>query len=181
MSLISWNNRLTFWWRLIVSEKATTKIHITGEGGLLQSPGFPDTPYPSNLSQQWLLQADPRHRVKLDFHTLILEDDCQHDFLKIYDSLVPIELCALTEWEWRPTYDSPPLPHVEQLSTWPLPLIWWKSFLRPSSSGSHCFSLISVNGLVTKQRDCILKNSQSLVNESQRTNRKRVFPLCFLW
>uniref|UniRef100_A0A3P9I1T8 Suppression of tumorigenicity 14b n=1 Tax=Oryzias latipes TaxID=8090 RepID=A0A3P9I1T8_ORYLA len=83
--------------RALVSEKATTKIRITGEGGLLLSPGFPDTPYPSNLSQQWLLQADPRHRVKLDFHTLILEDDCQHDFLKIYDSLVPIELCALTE------------------------------------------------------------------------------------
>ncbi|RVE71212.1 hypothetical protein OJAV_G00072380 [Oryzias javanicus] len=68
--------------RTSVSEESSTRIRITRDGGQIQSPGFPHTPYPPNLSQQWLLQADPQHRVKLDFHTLSLEDDCQHDFLK---------------------------------------------------------------------------------------------------
>ena len=63
----------------------------------MESPGFPDTSYPPNIYRQWLLRADPRHRVQLDFHTLILEDDCRQDFIKIYDSLVPMERRALTE------------------------------------------------------------------------------------
>ncbi|KAF6723556.1 Suppressor of tumorigenicity 14-like protein [Oryzias melastigma] len=83
--------------RTSVSEKTTTRIRITRDEGRIQSPGFPHTSYPSNFSHQWRLQADPQHRVKLDFHTLSLEDNCQHDFLKIYDSLVPIERRALTE------------------------------------------------------------------------------------
>ncbi|XP_029011921.1 ST14 transmembrane serine protease matriptase b isoform X2 [Betta splendens] len=67
------------------------------EAGTLQSPGFPDTPYPPNSYLEWRLRADPGHRVQLDFHTLILEDDCQQDFIKVYDSLAPIEQRALTE------------------------------------------------------------------------------------
>ncbi|XP_018526331.1 ST14 transmembrane serine protease matriptase b [Lates calcarifer] len=71
-------------------------IHVK-EAGIVQSPGFPDSSYPPNIYLQWRLRADPGHRVQLDFHTLILEDDCQKDFIKIYDSLAPIENCALTE------------------------------------------------------------------------------------
>ncbi|GLD63845.1 suppressor of tumorigenicity 14 protein homolog [Lates japonicus] len=71
-------------------------IHVK-EAGIVQSPGFPDSSYPPNVYLQWRLRADPGHRVQLNFHTLILEDDCQKDFIKIYDSLAPIENCALTE------------------------------------------------------------------------------------
>ncbi|XP_054465481.1 suppressor of tumorigenicity 14 protein homolog [Anoplopoma fimbria] len=65
--------------------------------GFFQSPGFPDSPYPPNVYLQWRLRADPGHRVRLDFHTLILEDDCQKDFIQIYDSLAPIQKRVLTE------------------------------------------------------------------------------------
>ncbi|CAB1433875.1 unnamed protein product [Pleuronectes platessa] len=71
-------------------------VHVR-EGGVLRSPGFPDSSYPPSVYLQWRLRADPGHRVRLDFHTLILEDDCQQDFIKIYDSLAPIELRSLTE------------------------------------------------------------------------------------
>ncbi|XP_039878650.1 suppressor of tumorigenicity 14 protein homolog [Simochromis diagramma] len=71
-------------------------IHVRNRG-IVHSPGFPDYPYPPNANFQWRLRAEPGHRVKLDFHTLILEDDCQRDFIKAYDSLAPIEKRALTE------------------------------------------------------------------------------------
>ncbi|XP_059189470.1 ST14 transmembrane serine protease matriptase b [Centropristis striata] len=67
------------------------------EPGIVQSPGFPDSSYPPNVYLQWRLRADPGHRVRLDFHTLILEDDCQQDFIQIYDSLAPIEHRFMTE------------------------------------------------------------------------------------
>uniref|UniRef100_A0A3Q3WE28 Uncharacterized protein n=1 Tax=Mola mola TaxID=94237 RepID=A0A3Q3WE28_MOLML len=71
-------------------------IHVRKDG-VVQSPGFPDFSYPPNVYLQWRLRADPAHRVRLDFDTLILEEDCQQDFIKIYDSLVPIEQQVLTE------------------------------------------------------------------------------------
>ncbi|XP_069572721.1 ST14 transmembrane serine protease matriptase b [Brachyistius frenatus] len=77
-------------------ERKSFNVHVR-EAGLVQSPGFPDSSYPPNVYLQWRLRADPGHRVQLDFHTLILEDDCQQDFIKIYDSLAPIEHRALTE------------------------------------------------------------------------------------
>uniref|UniRef100_A0A3B4XEE2 ST14 transmembrane serine protease matriptase b n=1 Tax=Seriola lalandi dorsalis TaxID=1841481 RepID=A0A3B4XEE2_SERLL len=80
----------------IFSERESFNIHVK-EAGIVQSPGFPDSSYQPNVYLQWRLRADPRHRVRLDFHTLILEDDCQQDFIKIYDSLAPIENRALTE------------------------------------------------------------------------------------
>ncbi|KAM9350770.1 suppressor of tumorigenicity 14 protein homolog [Symphorus nematophorus] len=76
--------------------KKSFNIHVS-KPGVVQSPGFPDSSYPPNVYLQWRLRADPGHRVQLDFHTLILEDDCQQDFIKIYDSLAPIEHQVLTE------------------------------------------------------------------------------------
>ncbi|XP_044206401.1 suppressor of tumorigenicity 14 protein homolog [Thunnus albacares] len=76
--------------------KKSFNIHVS-KAGIVQSPGFPDSSYPPNVFLQWRLRADPGHRVQLDFHTLILEDDCQQDFIKIYDTLAPIEHRALTE------------------------------------------------------------------------------------
>lgn len=71
-------------------------LHVKS-GGIVESPGFPNSPYPPNVFVQWRLKAEPGFRVKLDFHTLILEDDCEQDFLKLYDSLVPIENQLITE------------------------------------------------------------------------------------
>ncbi|XP_077370346.1 suppressor of tumorigenicity 14 protein homolog isoform X2 [Festucalex cinctus] len=76
--------------------KKSFNVHVR-EGGVVQSPGFPDSSYPSNVYLQWRLRADAAHRVRLDFQKLILEDDCQHDFVKIYDSLAPIEQTAIAE------------------------------------------------------------------------------------
>uniref|UniRef100_A0A3B5QZT1 ST14 transmembrane serine protease matriptase b n=1 Tax=Xiphophorus maculatus TaxID=8083 RepID=A0A3B5QZT1_XIPMA len=78
------------------SEKAPISVHVR-KNGHIDSPGFPDAPYGPNTAQKWQLRADPGHRVRLDFHTLILEDDCEQDFVQIYDSLAPIRPRLLTE------------------------------------------------------------------------------------
>lgn len=78
------------------SVKKSFNIHVNQEG-VVQSPGFPDSSYPPNVKLQWLLRAKPGNRVQLDFHTLILEEDCQQDFIRIYDSLAPIEDKLLSE------------------------------------------------------------------------------------
>lgn len=82
--------------RSSLSVKEPFEIHVK-KAGVVQSPGFPDSSYPQNVLLQWRLRADPGHRVRLDFHTLILEDDCQQDFIKVYDSLALIEHKVLTE------------------------------------------------------------------------------------
>lgn len=64
---------------------------------VIQSVGFPNSPYPPNTFSQWELRADPDHVVKLDFDTLNLEEDCKNDFVKIYDSLVAMEDRVLEE------------------------------------------------------------------------------------
>uniref|UniRef100_A0A3Q2XI57 ST14 transmembrane serine protease matriptase b n=1 Tax=Haplochromis burtoni TaxID=8153 RepID=A0A3Q2XI57_HAPBU len=81
---------------VIFSERKSIDVHIENSGHV-ESPGFPNSPYPSNAYLQWKFRADPEHRIQLDFDDLILEDDCQRDFIKIYDSLVPIEKRAMTE------------------------------------------------------------------------------------
>lgn len=59
--------------------------------GKIESPGFPDKPYPPNTIVQWQLRADPGYLVQLNFDTINLEENCKKDFVKIYDSLVAIE------------------------------------------------------------------------------------------
>ncbi|KAM6924440.1 suppressor of tumorigenicity 14 protein-like [Xenentodon cancila] len=82
--------------RTSTSDEKSINIHVT-TAGIIDSPGFPDSSYPPNLYRQWRLRANRHHRVRLEFHFLILEDNCQKDFVKIYDSLAPIENRALTE------------------------------------------------------------------------------------
>uniref|UniRef100_UPI0037E82D2F ST14 transmembrane serine protease matriptase a n=1 Tax=Semicossyphus pulcher TaxID=241346 RepID=UPI0037E82D2F len=69
----------------------------SNEVGQIQSPGFPDRPYPSNTFIQWRLRADHNYVIKLDFDTMNLEEDCKNDFVKIYDSLVAIESLVMVE------------------------------------------------------------------------------------
>ncbi|XP_044060073.1 ST14 transmembrane serine protease matriptase a [Siniperca chuatsi] len=69
----------------------------TNHIGQIQSPGFPDSPYPPNTFIQWQLRADPNFVIKLEFDTMNLEEDCMNDFVKIYDSLVAIESRVMEE------------------------------------------------------------------------------------
>ncbi|KAF7210448.1 suppressor of tumorigenicity 14 protein homolog [Nothobranchius furzeri] len=81
--------------RTTLNKTDPADVHVK-EPGQIDSPGFP-VAYPGDIYQQWRLRADPGYRVKLEFHTLILEDDCQHDFIRLYDSLGPIDTKVLTE------------------------------------------------------------------------------------
>ncbi|XP_070684944.1 ST14 transmembrane serine protease matriptase a isoform X2 [Pempheris klunzingeri] len=69
----------------------------TNHMGQIQSPGFPNSPYPPNTFIQWQLRADPNHIIKLEFDTMNLEENCKNDFVKIYDSLVAIESRVMEE------------------------------------------------------------------------------------
>ncbi|KAJ8368669.1 hypothetical protein SKAU_G00086970 [Synaphobranchus kaupii] len=72
--------------------------HISGDAvQTLESPGFPDFPYGSNTLGQWAIRADPGYVVKLEFDTFNLEEDCSKDFVKVYDSLLPIESYLMAE------------------------------------------------------------------------------------
>ncbi|XP_015249447.1 PREDICTED: suppressor of tumorigenicity 14 protein-like [Cyprinodon variegatus] len=82
--------------RTNITEKVPINLRVKNKNKI-DSPGFPDSFYPPNTSQKWSLRAEQGHRVRLDFHTLILEDDCEKDFIQIYDSLLPIESQLLTE------------------------------------------------------------------------------------
>ncbi|XP_035535278.1 ST14 transmembrane serine protease matriptase a isoform X2 [Morone saxatilis] len=65
--------------------------------GQIQSPGFPNSPYPPNTFMEWQLRADPNYVIKLAFDTMNLEGNCKNDFVKIYDSLVAIESRVMEE------------------------------------------------------------------------------------
>ncbi|KAM9342743.1 suppressor of tumorigenicity 14 protein-like isoform 2-T2 [Pholidichthys leucotaenia] len=82
--------------RKSLSEKKSFNIHVK-RGGHIESPGFPDHSYLPNSNLWWTLRAQRGHRIQLEFHTLVFEDDCQQDFIKIYDSLAPVENRSLTE------------------------------------------------------------------------------------
>ncbi|KAJ8342421.1 hypothetical protein SKAU_G00323490 [Synaphobranchus kaupii] len=69
----------------------------SGENNTLQSPGFPDTPYPPNAFAEWELRADPGFRIRLDFIKFNLEENCRKDFVKVYDSLAAIEMKVMAE------------------------------------------------------------------------------------
>lgn len=81
---------------LLASDRKSYTLHAK-KAGVLQSPGFPDASYPPSSFLRWQLRAEPGHSVRLEFHTFTMENDCQKDFIKLYDSLVPIEHRVLAE------------------------------------------------------------------------------------
>ncbi|XP_041920036.1 ST14 transmembrane serine protease matriptase a [Alosa sapidissima] len=85
--------------RLFKSSEAFSYSQHTKDNhiGVLESPGFPNYPYPPNTLVQWQLRADRGHVIKLDFDTFNLEENCKKDFVKIYDSLVAIESRVIEE------------------------------------------------------------------------------------
>ncbi|XP_051896059.1 ST14 transmembrane serine protease matriptase b isoform X2 [Pristis pectinata] len=70
---------------------------VPGKVGTFTSPGFPNSPYPSNAWCQWVIRADPQHILELNFVTFDLENICHNDFVVVYDSLSPIEQREITE------------------------------------------------------------------------------------
>ncbi|XP_028307961.1 A-type voltage-gated potassium channel KCND1 isoform X2 [Gouania willdenowi] len=82
--------------RTSLHDRKSFDVHVS-HADQLASPGFPDSSYPPGVLLQWRLRADPFHRVRLDFGSLVLEDDCEQDFIRLYDSLVPSERHLLTE------------------------------------------------------------------------------------
>nr|XP_015192842.1 PREDICTED: suppressor of tumorigenicity 14 protein [Lepisosteus oculatus] len=86
-----------------------------GQTYTLQSPGFPDSPYPPNTHCEWQLRADPGNVITLEFLTFNLESDCGNDFVKLYDSLVPLESRAMS--------DSEPL-RTQGCYSWLLGALW---------------------------------------------------------
>uniref|UniRef100_A0A8B9JUG9 Suppression of tumorigenicity 14b n=1 Tax=Astyanax mexicanus TaxID=7994 RepID=A0A8B9JUG9_ASTMX len=84
--------------RLVNSSHFKYSYHTrTGETGTIQSPRFPDQPYPPNIYAEWQLRADPAHRIRLEFTALNLEKNCNNDFIRLYDSLVPNEKQVMVE------------------------------------------------------------------------------------
>lgn len=63
----------------------------------IASPGFPNYPYPQNTFAQWQLRSDPGHVIKLEFTTFNVEENCNNDFIKVYDSLVATERRLMAE------------------------------------------------------------------------------------
>lgn len=63
----------------------------------IKSPGFPDTAYPANTLAQWELRGDPEYVLKLKFDSFRLEQNCANDFVRVYDSLVPMDKHLIAE------------------------------------------------------------------------------------
>ncbi|XP_007552393.1 ST14 transmembrane serine protease matriptase a [Poecilia formosa] len=63
----------------------------------IETTGFPAKSYKPNTFTQWELRGDEGSIIKLEFDAMYLEENCSNDFVKIYDSLVPIENRALEE------------------------------------------------------------------------------------
>uniref|UniRef100_A0A3P9PTV5 ST14 transmembrane serine protease matriptase a n=1 Tax=Poecilia reticulata TaxID=8081 RepID=A0A3P9PTV5_POERE len=63
----------------------------------IETTGFPAKSYEPNTFTQWELRGDEGTIIKLEFDAMYLEENCSNDFVKIYDSLVPIENRALEE------------------------------------------------------------------------------------
>ncbi|KAF3693267.1 Suppressor of tumorigenicity 14 protein -like protein [Channa argus] len=72
--------------------------HVRGDQmKQIQSPGFPDKPYPNNTFMQWQLRGEQNHVLLLKFDAVNLENNCKNDFIKIYDSLVATESRTMQE------------------------------------------------------------------------------------
>uniref|UniRef100_A0A4W4H263 Suppressor of tumorigenicity 14 protein homolog n=1 Tax=Electrophorus electricus TaxID=8005 RepID=A0A4W4H263_ELEEL len=77
-------------------QRYSTRL-VSDQSQVIDSPGFPNYPYPSNTAVQWQLRADPGSVIILNFSTFRLEANCQNDSVKVYDSLAPIESRLMAE------------------------------------------------------------------------------------
>ncbi|XP_003223223.2 suppressor of tumorigenicity 14 protein [Anolis carolinensis] len=72
------------------------------------TPGFPNSPYPSNARCLWALRADADSVISLTFTTFDVEQcTLGNDFVKVYDSLSPVEAHALVKLcgSFNPSYN----------------------------------------------------------------------------
>ncbi|GFX24232.1 tolloid-like protein 2 [Trichonephila clavipes] len=69
-----------------VNDDCNLTITVSGNGGTLSSPGYPDK-YPGNMDCRWLLtSSDPNATLFLRIETLQIEPDtnCKLDYLQVY-------------------------------------------------------------------------------------------------
>ncbi|XP_013921185.1 PREDICTED: suppressor of tumorigenicity 14 protein-like [Thamnophis sirtalis] len=77
------------------------------------TPGFPNSPYPSNMRCFWALRADANAVISLTFTSFDVEGCNQgKDFVKVYNSLSPVEerslvkLCGSFDFSYNLTFIS---------------------------------------------------------------------------
>ncbi|KAM3830380.1 suppressor of tumorigenicity 14 protein isoform 3-T3 [Vipera latastei] len=77
------------------------------------TPGFPNSPYPSNTRCIWALRADANAVISLTFTTFDVEScDQGEDFVKVYNTLSPVEerslvkLCGSFDFSYNLTFIS---------------------------------------------------------------------------
>uniref|UniRef100_A0ACB8EY50 Suppressor of tumorigenicity 14 protein n=1 Tax=Sphaerodactylus townsendi TaxID=933632 RepID=A0ACB8EY50_9SAUR len=83
------------------SQDSSCKYALHAKEGLITgfaSPGFPNSPYPSNARCQWELRADVGSVISLTFTTLDMEP-CNpgNDLVTVYDSLSALEPHAMVK------------------------------------------------------------------------------------
>uniref|UniRef100_A0A8D0G898 matriptase n=1 Tax=Sphenodon punctatus TaxID=8508 RepID=A0A8D0G898_SPHPU len=84
-----------------------------GEITSFTTPGFPNSPYPPKARCQWILRADANSVISLTFKTFNMEPCNGNDFVKVYNSLSPVEPHALV----RLCGSYPPLYNLTFLSS----------------------------------------------------------------
>ncbi|KAM6432386.1 suppressor of tumorigenicity 14 protein isoform 1-T1 [Liasis olivaceus] len=94
----------------------TCRYALHAKEGVVTSfttPGFPDSPYPSNMRCFWALRADANSVISLTFTTFDVQPCKQGgDFVKVYNSLSPVEerslvkLCGSFDFSYNLTFIS---------------------------------------------------------------------------
>ncbi|XP_053126279.1 suppressor of tumorigenicity 14 protein [Hemicordylus capensis] len=95
-----------------------------GEVTRFTTPGFPNSPYPSNANCLWVLRADADSIISLTFTTFDVEPcNAGNDFVKVYDSLSPgephelVKLCGSYDPSYNLTFVSSKNVMLVMLST----------------------------------------------------------------
>ncbi|MGH0168680.1 UNVERIFIED_CONTAM: hypothetical protein FKN15_054986 [Acipenser sinensis] len=108
-------------------------LRATGSKQSFTSPGYPSPGYPNKSRCQWQIRASKGKAIQLFFPDFDVEDDCDDDFVSIYDSLSPEEKHQLTQQ----CGNRPPTNNLEVVSSGSVMLV---SFISDSSFQQPGFS-----------------------------------------
>ncbi|MGH0182816.1 UNVERIFIED_CONTAM: hypothetical protein FKN15_010601 [Acipenser sinensis] len=108
-------------------------LRATASKQSFTSPGYPSPGYPNKSRCQWQIRASKGKAIQLFFPDFDVEDDCDDDFVSIYDSLSPEEKHQLTQQ----CGNRPPTNNLEVVSSGSVMLV---SFISDSSFQQPGFS-----------------------------------------
>ncbi|KAM9309269.1 suppressor of tumorigenicity 14 protein homolog isoform 2-T3 [Pholidichthys leucotaenia] len=77
------------------SDDCFYRLEATKQNQTFSSPNYPDV-YPSNARCQWQIRASQSDIVIVNFEIFNTEDDCNDDFVAIYDSFSPDDSQTIT-------------------------------------------------------------------------------------